>query len=302
MGLSIYNIKKWAKMFAGKSVLHVNQNMGQAFIVGELKGYFNDLTQKVLMEPEYVDSTEFPTVKTEHGKDVLFPVAIFQYALGCWDLYQLNNDMRYKNKFIACADWAVKKQEPNGAWNNFFFAYPDNPYGAMAQGEAASVLVRAWSITKDDKYLAAARCAVVFMLKSVDNGGTSRYTENGLVLLEYTHLPAVLNGWVFSLFGLYDLCIACNEEKYKAALKKTLGTLEETMPKFDCGFWSSYDLDNHIASPFYHRLHIAQMNALVRITKKDIYYKYYLKWSEEEESKFKKFRATLVKGFQKIRS
>lgn len=302
MGLSIYNIKKWAKMFAGKSVLHVNQNMGQAFIVGELKGYFNDLTQKVLMEPEYVDSTEFPTVKTEHGKDVLFPVAIFQYALGCWDLYQLNNDMRYKNKFIACADWAVKKQEPNGAWNNFFFAYPDNPYGAMAQGEAASVLVRAWSITKDDKYLAAARCAVDFMLKSVDNGGTSRYTENGLVLLEYTHLPAVLNGWVFSLFGLYDLCIACNEEKYKAALKKTLGTLEETMPKFDCGFWSSYDLDNHIASPFYHRLHIAQMNALVRITKKDIYYKYYLKWSEEEESKFKKFRATLVKGFQKIRS
>lgn len=302
MGLSIYNIKKWAKMFAGKSVLHVNQNMGQAFIVGELKGYFNDLTQKVLMEPEYVDSTEFPTVKTEHGKDVLFPVAIFQYALGCWDLYQLNNDMRYKNKFIACADWAVKKQEPNGAWNNFFFVYPDNPYGAMAQGEAASVLVRAWSITKDDKYLAAARCAVDFMLKSVDKGGTSRYTENGLVLLEYTHLPAVLNGWVFSLFGLYDLCIACNEEKYKAALKKTLGTLEETMPKFDCGFWSAYDLDNHIASPFYHHLHVAQMNALACITGKDIYKKYSLKWHKEEENTFKKVRATLVKGFQKIRN
>lgn len=302
MGLSIYNIKKWAKMFAGKSVLHVNQSMGQAFTAGELKGYFNDLTQKVLMQPEYVDSSKFPTVKTEQGEDILFPVAIFQYALGCWDLYQLNSDTRYDRKFIACADWALETQEPNGAWNNFFFAYPKNPYGAMAQGEAISVLVRAWSVTKEDKYLVAAKSAADFMLKSVEDGGTSRYTENGLVLLEYTHLPAVLNGWVFSVFGLYDLCIVCNEEKYKDALDKTLRTLEKTMPKFDCGYWSNYDLDNHIASPFYHHLHVAQMNALACITGNDLYKEYSSKWRREEENKFKKFRATLVKGYQKIRS
>lgn len=303
MGLSVYNIKKWMKMFTGKSVLHVNQGMGQVFVVGELKGYFNDLTQKVLMQPKYLDSTEFPKVQTEQGEYVLFPVAIFQYALGCWDLYQINHDQKYEKKFIACADWALKTQEPSGAWNNFFFAYPDNPYGAMAQGEAISVLVRAWSVTKKEKYLTAAKRAADFMLKPVEEGGTSRYEGNELVLLEYTHLPTVLNGWIFSLFGLYDLCIVlCKNEKYKEALNKTLKTLERTMPQFDCEYWSNYDLGNHIASPFYHHLHVAQMNALALITGKELFKEYSSKWHMEEKCKLKKLKATAIKGFQKIKS
>ncbi len=302
MGLSIYNIKKWTKMFAGKSVLHVNQRMGQAFKPNELKGYFNDLTQKVLMQPQYVESTEFPTVKTEQGEDILFPVAIFQYALGCWDLYQLKKEDKYKKKFVDCADWTLKAQESSGAWNNFFFAYPEHPYGAMAQGEAASVLVRAWSITKEEEYFEAAKCAVDFMLKPVEDGGTAQCNYNDLVLLEYTHLPVVLNGWVFSLFGLYDLCLVCSEKKYEDALDKTLATLEKTMEKFDRGYWTNYDLDNHIASPFYHHLHVAQMEALALVTGKKLYEEYSVKWQREEENVLKKLCATVVKGFQKIRS
>lgn len=302
MGLNVYNIKKWIKMFAGKSVLHVNQGMGRAFVTDTVKGYFNDLTQKVLRQPEYVDSMELPTVKTEWGEDILFPVAIFQYALGCWDLYQLNHVEKYKKKFIDCANWALEMQEPCGAWNNFFFAYPKNPYGAMAQGEAMSVLVRAWSITKEEKYLSAARRAADFMLKPVEEGGTSQYCGNELILLEYTHLPAVLNGWIFSLFGLYDLCIEYDEAKYKDALNQTLDTLGKTIQKFDRGYWSNYDLDGHIASPFYHHLHVAQMNALAMITGNKIYNEYCSKWHGEDANKIKRIRATLVKGYQKIRN
>lgn len=302
MGLSIYNIKKWAKMFEGKSVLHVDQSMGRVFEADALKGYFNDLTQKVLMQPQYVESTDLPTVKTEQGEDILFPVAIFQYALGCWDLYLLEKEEKYRKKFLDCAEWTIKTQEATGAWNNFFFAYPEHPYGAMAQGEAASVLVRAWTLTKDDVYLSAAKRAIEFMLKPVEQGGTSQYDNDHLVLLEYTHLSAVLNGWIFSLFGLYDICLACSETKYEDALRKTLRTLEETLDKFDRGYWSNYDLDNHIASPFYHHLHIAQMKALALVTGKRIYADCGKKWKVEEGSGLKKLRATAVKGYQKIRS
>lgn len=302
MGLSLYNIKKWTKMLAGKSVLHVDQRMGQAFEVDALKGYFNDLTQKVLMQPQYVESIDLPTVKTELGEDILFPVAIFQYALGCWDLYLLEKKEKYRKKFLDCVEWTIKTQEATGAWNNFFFVYPEHPYGAMAQGEATSVLVRAWTLTKDDKYLSAAKQAIDFMLKPVEQGGTSKYGNSDLVLLEYTHLSVVLNGWIFSLFGLYDICLACGETKYKDALNKTLKTLEKTLDKFDRGYWSNYDLDNHIASPFYHHLHIAQMEALNLITKKQVYADYSEKWKAEENSGLKKLRATAVKGYQKIRS
>ena len=40
MGLSVYNIKKWWLMLSGKSVLHVNQDMGKQFSVGKLEGYY----------------------------------------------------------------------------------------------------------------------------------------------------------------------------------------------------------------------------------------------------------------------
>ena len=54
MGLSIYNIKKWTKMFLGKSVLHVKQDLGQKFSPGELNGYFNNLTEKVKKDPIFI--------------------------------------------------------------------------------------------------------------------------------------------------------------------------------------------------------------------------------------------------------
>ena len=41
MAINIYNIKKWHKMLTGKSVLHVNQDLGKYFEAKELKGYYN---------------------------------------------------------------------------------------------------------------------------------------------------------------------------------------------------------------------------------------------------------------------
>lgn len=300
MGLSIYNIKKWIKMFAGKSVLHVSQGIGQVFEPRTISGYFNDMTQKVLMQPEYIESEKLPTVKTEKGEDVLFPVAVFQYGLGCWDLFLLTKDEKYKHKFLSCATWALHEQQGKGEWNNFFFAYPEHPYGAMAQGEGASLLVRAWLITQDEKYINGATKALDFMLCPVEDGGTAVYANGGIVLLEYTHLSAVLNGWIFSLMGLYDVAVGAEMQEYMIAFQKSLKTLEEYLPKFERGYWSNYDLDKHIASPFYHHLHIAQMMALYNVTETNVFKEYGQKWEAEEKNCLKKYTATAVKGLQKI--
>ncbi|OUP58046.1 hypothetical protein B5F14_08290 [Faecalitalea cylindroides] len=301
MGLSIYNIKKWIKMFTGNSVLHVDQSLGEVFTPSKLEGYFNNLTKKVEMQPQYLENDCLPTVKTEKGEDILFPVAIFQYGLGCWDLYLIKKDEKYKIKFLQCAEWAIENQDSQGAWNNFFFAYPDHPYGAMAQGEGASLLTRAWQITKKEEFLKAAKRAIHFMLQPVEKGGTSKYIDEDLILLEYTHLPAVLNGWIFSVFGLYDICLVCEDEKFKTSLNKTLKTLENYMSFFDCDYWSNYDLNNHITSPFYHHLHIAQMKALYLITEKEVFLRYEKKWTKEERKKSNKIRAIIHKSIQKIK-
>lgn len=81
MAVSIYNIKKWYRMLTGKSILHVNQDLGKCFSKDELTGYYNNLTQKVTMLPEILETDKLPTYHTSNKEDVHFPVAIFQYGL-----------------------------------------------------------------------------------------------------------------------------------------------------------------------------------------------------------------------------
>ena len=301
MGLSIYNIKKWIRMFQGKSILHVEQNIGKSFRPKELHGYFNDMTQKVTMQKDLLESDELPKITTENGDKVLFPVAVFQYGLGCWDLYLQTNENVYKKKFIDCAQWAIDIQNSDGSWNNFFYNYPSEPFGARAQGEGASLLIRAYNLSKDKYFLSAAYKALDFMLLSVDFGGTTKYVSQDIILLEFTHMPAVLNGWIFSLMGLYDVAIATNDDKYMTYFERGLVSLKKYLPDFDCGYWSQYDIKNKIASPFYHHLHIAQLKALYLLSEEEIFLEYANKWENEEKKSLYKNKAICVKAIQKLR-
>lgn len=300
MALSLYNIKKWYLMLTGRSILHVNQDLGRFFSASELKGYYNNLTEKVTRLPELLDTDQLPTTKTEANEQVFFPVAVFQYGLGAYDLYLASEekDERFLRKFLQCAHWAVEHQEPSGAWNNFFFMHPDHPYGAMVQGEGASLLLRAYAHSGDHRFLAAAKKAIDFMLTPLADGGTAE----GDVLMEYTHLPAVMNGWIFAWWGLFDYVLQTHDEgRYKTALDRSCQALEEGLPQFACSYWSMYDLAGHIASPFYHHLHIAQMQAMFQLTGHKVFRQYAERWQRNEDSRFSHARAFVKKAWQKVR-
>lgn len=89
-------------MLRGKSILHVNQGLGRCFSTTDICGYYNDLTEKVTKMPELLNCDELPHVEDERGEQILFPVAVFQYGLGAYDLYLLKHDERYlKKNFIS---------------------------------------------------------------------------------------------------------------------------------------------------------------------------------------------------------
>ena len=301
MALSLYNIKRWYRMLTGTSVYHVNQDIGKHFAVGEIKGYYNNLTEKVTMLPELLGTKGLPLLDIGGGKTVVFPVAVFQYGLGAYDLFLSTGETPYRDKFMECLEWTAENQEESGAWSNFFYIYPDNPYGAMAQGEGASLLIRGFAATGERRYLDLAQKAIDFMLLPVKEGGTTCYDDDKTVLLEYTHLPAVMNGWIFAWWGLYDYVVATNDQgRYHDVLQRSLHSLEETLPEFSRGYWSMYDLDGRIASPFYHNLHIAQMQAMHRITQHDIFGQYAEIWEKDSRNFFKKSWAFVIKACQKI--
>lgn len=300
MAITIYNIKKWQKMLSGKSVLHVNQSIGEHFCKSEIKGYYNNLKEKVTYCPQFVDSEEMPVLHTESGITFHFPVMIFQYAFGVLDLYYETNDEKYLRKFRQCADWAIDHQKADGAWDNFSYIYPDYPYGAMAQGEGISLLIRAYVNFNDAQYLESAHKAITFMLKDVKEGGCTLYEKNDIILLEYQHLPIVLNGWIFSWWGIYDYFLVTNNLEIKAIMDGSLDTLVRYLPQFSNGYWSMYDINGKITSPFYHNLHIAQMKAMYALTQIPEFDIYAKKWEKEQSNALFKSIAFIKKSFQKI--
>lgn len=298
MGITLYRIKKWMLMLMGKSISHVAQGPGLYYSKCGLDGYYNDLTEKVLKR--VMVDCDVPMSTVETGERIFFPIEIFQYGLGAYDLYLKKHEECYLKKIYACANWAVENQNNSGGWETFLFKNKDQPYSSMAQAEGISLLLRVYKETKNEKYLKCAQKALLFMIKPVSEGGTTLYEGDDVIFLESTFFPAILNGWIFSIWGLLDYCKVVPDENVKQILKKSMDSLERHLPSFDLKYWSRYDEKKMISSPFYHHLHIAQLKVMYDITGRDIFKVYEKKWDVYERSFFCSKIAFMKKAFQKL--
>lgn len=297
MGISIYKIKKWYKMMTGQSISHVNQGLGTCYSKDKVAGYYNDLTEKVTRDEP---SILVPKYHVDTGEEIFFSIGIFQYGIAAYDLFLNTKDEVYRRKLIACADWAVDNQQNDGSWITFAYENPEHPYSSMAQGEGISMLIRAHIETREEKYLSAIHRAKDFMLKPISDGGTTNYSGEDVYLYECTHDPLILNGWIFSLWGLYDYSKYFSDSEVQAALNATLASLKKKLPEFDVKYWSKYEDGKRICSPFYHKLHIAQLTVMHDLFGDQIYKEYANKWETYQNSFWKPKRAFLKKAIQKI--
>jgi len=288
-------------MLSGKSGLHVEQGIGKAYSKKEIKGYYNDLTNKVNSHNLF-DQNGIPLNVTGNNKKIYFPITIMQYALGNYDMYLLTRNTHYFNKFVNLANWAIANCDNNGGWD--VSEVLKNKYSAMAQGEGLSVLSRAYVETKNEQYLNIAVKGINLMIKPIKEGGTARYMSEKIYFEESAgdKTSLILNGWIFAIFGLFDFMKLPleNKNKYKNILSITLRTLEDSLEKYDCGFWSYYDQCGHLTSPFYHKLHIAQLDVLYDLFDIKKFNIFRNKWKDYLINPFKRNRAVIIKVIQKM--
>ena len=218
---------------------------------------------------------------------------------------QLKND-RYEPK-SGCIVWrlqltAVKVvkfwfQDNKGGWpvgvtlnkdkSKYSQADEISPgwYSGMGQGHAMSVLTRAFRVSKDEKYLTAAVKAIdLFEFPTSEGGVVARFMETGLIWYEeYPTRPSsfILNGFMYSLMGVYDLWSTLetesqNFESEKERAKKIFDTgitsLKTLLLLYDTGSGSVYDLRHFtmstapkIARWDYHSTHINLLYTLSTI-------------------------------------
>lgn len=185
------------------------------------------------------------------------------------------------------AEWFISNQDSQGGWA-YQFDHPfylsrlsalKNPwYSAIGLGMAMSVLSRASYLTKDKRYKGSALKATrIFTVPSKQNGILAKF-ENNLPFYEEcpTDPPSfILNGFMFSLVGLYDLYKETDDRKTKKLYNEGITSLKKMLPLYDLGNRTAYDLTHYttdggypnVAKWGYHITHIHLLAALNSIEK-----------------------------------
>ena len=277
--------------------------IGQYFMLFEEKANYTD----------HVDSSGIPLLNYRGSIGPQYnPIAISQYGLGNHDLFLRTNDSIRKDKLLVSADWLVENLTETKPGLHFWLHHFDWEYriklkapwrSGLAQGQGISLLTRAYKLTGDDKYKTSAMAAFEAMKISTSDGGVGFVDESGDTWIEeYIVDPPthILNGFIWAMWGIRDVALEFGTPDADELWKNGIDTIKKNLSEYDTGRWSLYELSGYerlpmLASSFYHRLHIVQLNILSEMTGDSFFSEVAERWLQYSESARNRIEAKLRK-------
>lgn len=317
-------INYWRRIFpayfgGGVSQLtfwHDHPSINERAFDGGLAEYYQDFSNKANYPGPY-DSHGIPLLdyRGRIGRQYN-PIAIAQYGLGNYNLYRGTGQAERRRKFLKAAAWLVEHLEVNEygvpVWHHHFdWEYRGilkAPwYSALAQGQGLSLLVRVFQETRERRYLVAAEKAFKAFTLGVQEGGvTYQDKARNYWFEEYLVDPPshVLNGFLWAAWGVYDYALLTGHETALSLFQEAVKTLSANLSRYDTGYWSLYELSPTrlpmLASPFYHRLHIVQLQVIYQLTKEPGFLDFASSWEGYERNFIKRTRALFQKALFKL--
>ncbi|WAR14505.1 GLCE-like protein [Mya arenaria] len=213
----------------------------------------------------------------------------------------------HMDHFFDAANWFVNHQDSRGGWPikvtrkllSGVMELPPGWYSAMAQGQAMSTLVRAYLRSGSKVYLQAATDALkIFEISSAQGGVKARFANSYDWYEEYPTTPSsfVLNGFIFSLFGLYDLKQVAEGQALETVTRiynEGIKSLKAMLLMYDSGTGTFYDL-RHITVGIapnrarwdYHTVHISQLLQLSRMEDDPLFMRTAKRWQDYMQGKW----------------
>jgi heparosan-N-sulfate-glucuronate 5-epimerase len=234
-----------------------------------IRGYYIDFSEKA-QQPSWPP----PWLKSRQEQ---LHVSTAQWGLGAYEKFLAGGEEEWLEASVSAAEHLLDLQTQggplDGGWTHL---HPmphtfrlDPPWlSAMAQGEAASLLVRVYLDTREERFAEAALRALGPMRVPVAGGGVLAELNGGPFLEEYPTQPGsfVLNGALFAIWGLRDVAIGLGDAIAAEEFDSFADSLAASIHCYDLGFWSRYDLYPHrvanVASGAYHLLHTTQLQAM----------------------------------------
>lgn len=232
------------------------------------------------------------------------PTRVASYSLANYGRWKKEDSDTARENFIKGASWFL--QGPDGLFH-YNFSWDGMEPGwisSMAQGQSLSVLGRAYKEFGDECYREQGMRAVQPLTMTLSEGGLLSKIHGGFDFLEEYPLPEprhTLNGFLYTLIGLSDLRHLDERLFQKVNPARFVETLEQVLPRYDLGFWSTYDLhvapggNRNPATFDYHCLHISQLAYLGHIFRSEKLLSFSERWAAYRDSKMNRCRALISK-------
>jgi hypothetical protein len=243
------------------------------------------------------------------------PWYVGHYALANFELFRKTNDAVRREKFLSLASWLEQNlvERNGGHYGVWEYKFDWSPVlrapwiSSLSQSYGVSVLLRAHRLTEKKEFLRCAEKAFECFFVTIDEGGLLN-TDDGLTLFEESPVrpvDTVLNGFIFSIWGVLEYAQTTGDPRAQKLYDASAESLLKILPKFDSPIWSNYSTKPGrffapIASPHYHRVHIAQLTAMHLITGQKIFADYAQRWEERARSWWKKKAAVALKVGYKL--
>jgi len=225
------------------------------------------------------------------------PAFVANYALGNLYEYLQQQDDEYLAIFLNQVDWlqqhAVIREDGAAVWPHNF-DLQEGPVRLRApwlscnvQGLVISALVRAWRITRNPRLLELLeRSSRIFELDCARNGIRVR-VDGHIVYTEVPGLPApgIMDGFMTSLLGLYDLYVEMGEPKVYQLFCDGVEGLRYFLPRWDYNKkWTVYSNREYLCPPSYHALNCVLLTVLARLTHDGCLNEYAQAWRSDRLS------------------
>src|SRR5579872_5241058 len=227
----------------------------------------------------------------EHGvlyKGLYNAASIAQYGLHCQGRLH-DGDRSAREPFLRQARYLRDSQQSDGTYR-YAFAHPS--YGlqpgwisSLAQGEAASLLFRAFACTNDDSFVDAALQALSPFTRDVAHGGVSFIRGDDVFFEEYAGCAThILPGQLVSAFALWEASrYGFASQELRDLHAAAVSTLVRWLPLYDAGGWSFYQLAvrdgrRHYAPITYHQMNINLLYVYALMTNRDEFARMSASW------------------------
>jgi len=306
----------------GSQIIYIAESFGQGH---PIYPFSNSNIEKY--ENEYRDAHGIP-MKKWRDEYYYNPVLIAQVAVHYYHHFYKTKDGESKKYFLKLANFLKNNFSDHGSWGGVAYknnlsgsAYnlPNQWLSAMSQGYLLAIMAEAYELTKDKVYMELGNKILGSYETSVASGGIASDWGTTIWYDEYPTSPNkhVLNGFLFSLAGLYTYNEYEENTKARKLFNQGVLALHEHLSEFDAGFNSYYSQSENtqtshgIASATgegYHGLHIMQLLWLYQVTHNEYIKKWaniYLQYDFGDIRNYidlKKFNVTASSSIEPIKS